>query len=170
MPKILWGCLCEFIWSRSLGFNTCFSRNTDKFLLEAETLYLKQVEAEMLRWRTWSISSLALSQQQPPWGTVWKYWSEDTFWAHYLDPMNRFNYILIFVLTLPDSRGEISVIWIHPQDSLITNQNLGDYPTCILSFMKTKRKILSGWGFGGEILCKYHLVVGCLIPTSLWGF
>ena len=84
--------------------------------------------------------------------SLWKYWSEDTFWAHYLDPMNRLNYILIFVLTLPDSRVEISVVWIHPQDSLIANQNLGDYPTCILSFMKTKRKILSGWGSGGETL------------------
>ena len=110
MPKILWGCLCELIWSRSLGFNTWFSRNSDKFLLEAETLNLEQVEAESLWWRTWSISSLALSTQQPLWGTVWKYWSEDALWAHYLDSMNRLKYILIFVLTLPDSRVEISVI------------------------------------------------------------
>ena len=165
MPKILWGCLCELIWSRSLGFNTWFSRNSDKFLLEAETLNLEQVEAESLWWRTWRISSLALSTQQPLWGTVWKYWSEDALWAHYLDSMNRLKYILIFVLTLPDSRVEISVIWIHPQDSLIANQNLGDYPTCILSFMKTKRKILSGWGSAGEILWQLPSS-SCLFDTK----
>ena len=165
MPKILWGCLCELIWPRSLGFNTCFSRNSDKFLLEAETLNLEQVEAEILWRTTWSISSLALSPQQSLWGTVWKYWSEDALWAHYLDSMNRLKYILIFVLTLPDSRVEISVIWIHPQDSLIANQNLGNYPTCILSFMKTKRKILSGWGSAGEILWQLPSS-SCLFDTK----